>query len=83
MTSRSDDIDVDDNFPGETLMEINTKNETMSLNGAEAQALPTNDARVVITYFSKATDSAILECPKALIKDRGSHSANEIKEKRR
>ncbi|GJT22265.1 reverse transcriptase domain-containing protein [Tanacetum coccineum] len=97
----SDDSEVDDNFPGETLMEINTRNEPwfadfanylgIDFKGpfpkshkfeyilidvdyvskwAEAQALPTNDARVVITFLKK------LFCrfgmPKALISDRGS-----------
>ncbi|GKB70875.1 reverse transcriptase domain-containing protein [Tanacetum coccineum] len=46
---------------------------------AEAQALPTNDARVVITFLKK------LFChfgmPKALISDRGSHLCNKIMEK--
>ncbi|GJY76416.1 reverse transcriptase domain-containing protein [Tanacetum coccineum] len=46
---------------------------------AEAQALPTNDARVVITFLKK------LFChfgmPKALISDRGTHFCNKIIEK--
>ncbi|GKA56623.1 DNA-directed DNA polymerase [Tanacetum coccineum] len=46
---------------------------------AEAQALPTNDARVVITFLKK------LFChfgmPKALISDRGKHFCNKIMEK--
>ncbi|GKB50441.1 reverse transcriptase domain-containing protein [Tanacetum coccineum] len=46
---------------------------------AEAQALPTNDSRVVITFLKK------LFCrfgmPKALISDRGTHFCNKIKEK--
>nr|GEW34518.1 reverse transcriptase domain-containing protein [Tanacetum cinerariifolium] len=46
---------------------------------AEAQALPTNDARVVITFIKK------LFCrfgmPKALISDRGTHFCNKIMEK--
>ncbi|GJR74624.1 reverse transcriptase domain-containing protein [Tanacetum coccineum] len=46
---------------------------------AEAQALPTNDARVVITFLKK------LFCrfgmPKALISDRGTHFCNKIMEK--
>ncbi|GJU11235.1 reverse transcriptase domain-containing protein [Tanacetum coccineum] len=46
---------------------------------AEAQALPTNDARVVITFLKK------LFCrfgmPKALISDRGTHFCNKITEK--
>ncbi|GJY33711.1 reverse transcriptase domain-containing protein [Tanacetum coccineum] len=99
----SDENDVDDNFPRETLMEINTKDEPGFTDFAnylvvdiipkwmtpfpkshkfeyilvavdyvskwdEAQALPTNDARVVITFLKK------LFCqfgmPKALISDR-------------
>ncbi|GJY91125.1 reverse transcriptase domain-containing protein [Tanacetum coccineum] len=113
----SDDSEVDDNFPGETLMEINTEDEPWFADfsnylasnikpkgmtyqqknkffsnlkhyfweepclfkvcsnvavdygseWAEAQALPTNDARVVITFLKK------LFChfgiPKALISD--------------
>ncbi|GJW80508.1 reverse transcriptase domain-containing protein [Tanacetum coccineum] len=59
----SDDSDVDDNFTGET----------------HAQALPTNDARVVVTFLKK------LFChfgmPKALISDRGTHFCNKIMEK--
>ncbi|GKE38089.1 reverse transcriptase domain-containing protein, partial [Tanacetum coccineum] len=46
---------------------------------AEAQALPTNDDRVVITFLKK------LFCrfgmPKALISDRGTHFCNKIMEK--
>ncbi|GKE21008.1 reverse transcriptase domain-containing protein, partial [Tanacetum coccineum] len=46
---------------------------------AEAQALPTNDARVVITFLKK------LFCrfgmPKALISDQGTHFCNKIMEK--
>ncbi|GKA29975.1 reverse transcriptase domain-containing protein [Tanacetum coccineum] len=46
---------------------------------AEAQALPTNDPRVVITFLKK------LFCrfgmPKALISDRGTHFCNKIMEK--
>ncbi|GKE61857.1 reverse transcriptase domain-containing protein, partial [Tanacetum coccineum] len=46
---------------------------------AEAQTLPTNDARVVITFLKK------LFCqfgmPKALISDRGTHFCNKIMEK--
>ncbi|GJX44220.1 reverse transcriptase domain-containing protein [Tanacetum coccineum] len=89
----SDDSEVDDNFPRETLMEINTKDEPWFADfanylvvaidyvskWAEAQALPTNDARVVITFLKK------LFChfgmPKALISDRGTHFCNKIMEK--
>ncbi|GKC53772.1 reverse transcriptase domain-containing protein [Tanacetum coccineum] len=166
----SDDSEVDDNFPGETLMEINTRNEPwfadfanylvgdiipkgmtyqqknkffsdlkhyfweepylfkvcsdgniskrdeMPLNNiqvceifdiwgidfmgpfpkshkfeyilvvvdyvskwAEAQALPTNDARVVITFLKKLF--CRFRMPKALISDRGTHFCNKIMEK--
>ncbi|GKC60161.1 reverse transcriptase domain-containing protein [Tanacetum coccineum] len=117
----SDESEVDDNFPRETLMEINTEDEpwfadfanylasniipkgmtyqrknfffqTSSITSgrnptsskyvltcAKAQALPTNDARVVITFLKK------LFChfgmPKALISDRGTHFCNKIMEK--
>ncbi|GJV34189.1 reverse transcriptase domain-containing protein [Tanacetum coccineum] len=88
----SDDSEVDDNFPGETLMEINI-NEPWFVDfanylviavdyvskWAEAQALPTNDARVVVAFLKK------LFChfgmPKALISDRGTHFCNKIMEK--
>ncbi|GKF38125.1 reverse transcriptase domain-containing protein, partial [Tanacetum coccineum] len=122
------DSEVDNNFPGETLMEINTKDEPWFAHFAnylvgdiipkgmmyqqknkffsdlkhyfweepylfkvcsdvvdyvskwvEAHALPTNDARVVITFLKK------LFCrfgmPKALISDRGTHFCNKIMEK--
>ncbi|GJV06529.1 reverse transcriptase domain-containing protein [Tanacetum coccineum] len=95
----SDDSEVDDNFPGETLMEINTKDEPWFADFAnylgidfmgpflkshkfeyilvdvdyvskwtEAQALPTNDARVVVTLLKKLFCRFGL--PKALISDR-------------
>ncbi|GKC47073.1 reverse transcriptase domain-containing protein, partial [Tanacetum coccineum] len=124
----SDDSEVDDNFPGETLMEINTKNEPWFTDfanylvadiipkgmayqqknkfftdlkhyfweepylfkfkyilvavdyvskWAEAQALPTNDARVVVTFLKK------LFChfgmPKALISDRVENTNRALK----
>ncbi|GJS30669.1 reverse transcriptase domain-containing protein [Tanacetum coccineum] len=89
----SDNSEVDDNFPGETLMEINTKDEPWFADfanylvvdvdyvskWAEAQALPTNDARVVVTFMKK------LFChfgiPKVLISDRGTHFCNKIMER--
>ncbi|GJY52461.1 reverse transcriptase domain-containing protein [Tanacetum coccineum] len=46
---------------------------------AEAQALPTNDARVVITFLKKLF--CRFEMPKALISDRGTHFCNKIMEK--
>ncbi|GJU57142.1 reverse transcriptase domain-containing protein [Tanacetum coccineum] len=136
----SDDSEVDDNFPGETFMEINTKDEPwfadfeepylfkvcsdgniskrdeMPLKNiqvceifdiwgidfmgpfpksykfeyilvavdyvskwAEAQALPTNDARVVITFLKKLFRR--FGMPKALLSDRGTHFCNKIMEK--
>ncbi|GJV57113.1 reverse transcriptase domain-containing protein [Tanacetum coccineum] len=157
----SNDSEVDDNFPGETLMEINTKDEPwfadfanylvldsgfywptiikeahtlvrlckacqktgniskrdeMPLNNiqvceifdiwgidfmgpfpksykfeyilvvvdyvskwAEAQTLPTNDARVVVTFLKKLF--CCFRMPKALISDRGTHFCNKIMEK--
>ncbi|GKD37214.1 reverse transcriptase domain-containing protein [Tanacetum coccineum] len=74
----SDDSEVYDNFPGETLMEINTTDEPWRnptsakyVLTAEAQALPTNDARL-FCHFGM---------PKALINDRGTHFSNKIMEK--
>ncbi|GKD54475.1 reverse transcriptase domain-containing protein [Tanacetum coccineum] len=139
----SDDSEVVDNFPRETLMEINTRNEPWFADfanylvgdiipkgmtyqqknkffsdlkhyfweepylfkgidfmgpfpkshkfeyilvavdyvskWAEAQALPTNDARVVITFQKKLFSR--FEMPKALISDRGTHFYNKIMEK--
>ncbi|GJY68726.1 reverse transcriptase domain-containing protein [Tanacetum coccineum] len=139
----SDDSEVDDNFPRETLVEINTRNEPWFANFAnylvadiipkgmtyqqknkffsdlkhyfweepylfkgidfmkpfpksykfeyilvaidyvfkwvEAQALPTNDARVVITFLKKLF--CHFRMPKALISDRGTHFYNKIMEK--
>ncbi|GJR75040.1 reverse transcriptase domain-containing protein, partial [Tanacetum coccineum] len=46
---------------------------------AEAQALPTNDARVVVTFLKKLF--CRFEMPKALISDRGTHFCNKIIEK--
>ncbi|GJZ68622.1 reverse transcriptase domain-containing protein [Tanacetum coccineum] len=89
----NDDSEVDDNFPGETLMEITTKDEPWFADFAnylavafdyvsklaKAQALPTNDARDVISFLK------ILFCrfgmPKALISDRDSHFCNKIMDK--
>ncbi|GKA71643.1 reverse transcriptase domain-containing protein [Tanacetum coccineum] len=85
----SDDSEVDDNFPGETLMEINTRDEPWFADfanylfeyilvvvdhvskWAEAQALPTNDARVVITFLKKLF--CRFRMPKALISNQGTH----------
>ncbi|GJS71870.1 reverse transcriptase domain-containing protein [Tanacetum coccineum] len=46
---------------------------------AEAQAILTNDARVVITFLKKLFYR--FEIPKALISDRGTHFCNKIMEK--
>ncbi|GKE60263.1 reverse transcriptase domain-containing protein [Tanacetum coccineum] len=46
---------------------------------AEAQSLPTNDARVVITFLKKLF--CRFKMPKALISDRGTHFCNMIMEK--
>ncbi|GJV87356.1 reverse transcriptase domain-containing protein [Tanacetum coccineum] len=46
---------------------------------AEAQALPTNDARVVVTFLKKLI--CHFRMPKALISDRGTHFCNKIMEK--
>ncbi|GKA77947.1 reverse transcriptase domain-containing protein [Tanacetum coccineum] len=67
----SDDSEVDDNFPRETLMEINTKDEPWFADFANylvAQALPTNDARVVVTFLKRLF--CRFRMPKALISDR-------------
>ncbi|GJX62664.1 reverse transcriptase domain-containing protein [Tanacetum coccineum] len=45
----------------------------------EAQALPTNDARVVVTFLKKLFYH--FGMPKALISDRGTHFCNKIMEK--
>ncbi|GKB30142.1 reverse transcriptase domain-containing protein [Tanacetum coccineum] len=119
----SDDNEVDDNFPGKTLMEVNTEDEpwfvdfanyieseimpkgmtyqkknkffsdfkhysggTYTLHiavdyvskCAEAQALPTNDSRFVITFLKKLFCHFVM--PKALISDRGTHFCNKIME---
>ncbi|GJX18085.1 reverse transcriptase domain-containing protein [Tanacetum coccineum] len=79
----SDDSKVDDNFPRNSpwkshrlvnLVAVDTKSKW-----AKAQALNTNDARVIITFLKK------LFChfgmPKALISDRGTHFYNKIMEK--
>ncbi|GJR86331.1 reverse transcriptase domain-containing protein [Tanacetum coccineum] len=46
---------------------------------AKAQALPTNDARVVITFLKKLL--CRFGIPKALISDRGTHFCNKMMEK--
>ncbi|GKB02034.1 reverse transcriptase domain-containing protein [Tanacetum coccineum] len=58
-----------------------SKRDEMPLNNiqAKAQALPTNDARVVITFLKKLFYR--FEMPKALISDRGTHFCNKIMER--
>ncbi|GJS33675.1 reverse transcriptase domain-containing protein [Tanacetum coccineum] len=46
---------------------------------AEAQALPTNDARVVVAFLKKLL--CRFRMPKALISNRGTHFCNKIMEK--
>ncbi|GKB71924.1 reverse transcriptase domain-containing protein [Tanacetum coccineum] len=118
----SNESDVNDNFPGETLMEITTKDEPWFVDFAnylagdvipkgmtyqqkkkillrpqklllgrslpfqnyvskwdEAQALPTNDARVVISFMKKLFCHFVM--PNALISNRGTHFCNKIMEK--
>ncbi|GJX17642.1 reverse transcriptase domain-containing protein [Tanacetum coccineum] len=57
---------------------LKKRRKTMSY-WAEAQALPTNDARVVITFLKKLL--CRFKIPKALISDRGNHFCNKIMEK--
>ncbi|GJT07573.1 reverse transcriptase domain-containing protein [Tanacetum coccineum] len=88
----SDDSEVDENFPGETLMKININGPWFAdftnylvvaidyvSKWAEAQTLPTNDAQVVVAFLKK------LFChfgmPKALISDRATHFCNKIMQK--
>ncbi|GJU42940.1 reverse transcriptase domain-containing protein [Tanacetum coccineum] len=103
----SDESEVDDNFPGETLMEINTKDEPWFADfanyladfmgpfsksykieyilvtvdyvskWAEAQAFPTNDARVVITFLKKLF--CRFRMPKALISDKVEYTNKALK----
>ncbi|GJR67448.1 reverse transcriptase domain-containing protein [Tanacetum coccineum] len=61
-----------------------SKRDKMPLNNIQvceifAQALPTNDARVVITFLKKLL--CRFEMPKALINDRGTQFCNKIIEK--
>ncbi|GJU32045.1 reverse transcriptase domain-containing protein [Tanacetum coccineum] len=60
----SDDNEIDENYVSKW---------------AEAQALPTNDARVVVAFLKKLF--CRFEMPKALISDRGTHFCNKIMEK--
>ncbi|GJW56292.1 hypothetical protein Tco_0103023 [Tanacetum coccineum] len=77
------DDDIDDNFPDETLMNVSSTEEDKIpwfadfsnylvgkfLEKAEAEGLPTNDARVVINFLKKLFSR--FGIPKALISDRG------------
>ncbi|GKE11131.1 reverse transcriptase domain-containing protein, partial [Tanacetum coccineum] len=92
----SDDSEVDDNFPREALIEINTRDEPWTFlksykfeyilvaidyvpKWVEAQALPTNDARVIVTFLKKLL--CRFGMPKALISDRRTHFCNMIMER--
>ncbi|GJV60203.1 reverse transcriptase domain-containing protein, partial [Tanacetum coccineum] len=63
----SDDSEVDDNFPGETLMEVNTRDEPWKN--------PIFSKYVLTKLFCR------FEMPKALISDRGTNFCNKIIEK--
>ncbi|GJT71478.1 reverse transcriptase domain-containing protein [Tanacetum coccineum] len=63
----SDDSEVDKNFPGETLMEINTRNEPWLADFAN--------------YLVSDITLKGMTMPKALISDRGTHFCNKIMEK--
>ncbi|GJR38805.1 reverse transcriptase domain-containing protein [Tanacetum coccineum] len=58
-----------------------SKRDEMPLHNiqAKAQALPTNDARVVVTFLKRLFYH--FGMPKALISDRGTHLSNKIMEK--
>ncbi|GJY52148.1 reverse transcriptase domain-containing protein [Tanacetum coccineum] len=72
-------IDFMGPFPKSYKFECFTCSVVTLSKWVEAQALPTNDARVVVTFFKK------LFChfgmPKALISDRGTHFCNKIMER--
>ncbi|GJW27336.1 reverse transcriptase domain-containing protein [Tanacetum coccineum] len=77
----SDDSEVDDNFPREILIEINTRNEPWFADFANylvADIIP-KGMTVVITFLKKLL--CRFEMPKALISDRGTHFCNKIMEK--
>ncbi|GJR62879.1 reverse transcriptase domain-containing protein [Tanacetum coccineum] len=86
----SDDSEVDDNFPGETLMKININEPWFAdfanylvvavdyvSKWAEAQALPTNDVRVVVAFLKKPF--CHFGMPKALISDRVENTNRALK----
>ncbi|GKE29783.1 reverse transcriptase domain-containing protein [Tanacetum coccineum] len=57
-----------------------SRRDEMPLNNIQvSQALPTNDARVVITFLKKLF--CLFGMPKALISDRGTHFYNKIMER--
>ncbi|GJZ80367.1 reverse transcriptase domain-containing protein [Tanacetum coccineum] len=59
-------------------IEVISKLQPPLISKAEAQALPTNDARVVINFLKKPF--CRFGMPKALISDRGTHFYNKIME---
>ncbi|GJW78722.1 reverse transcriptase domain-containing protein [Tanacetum coccineum] len=63
----SDESEVDDDFPGETLMEINTEDEPWFADFAN--------------YLASDIIPKGMTMPKALISDRGTHFCNKIVEK--
>ncbi|GKD48974.1 reverse transcriptase domain-containing protein [Tanacetum coccineum] len=66
----SNDSEVNDNFPRETLMEVNTRNEPWFADFAKYLEEP--------YLFKVCSDETILRMPKALITDRGTHFCNKI-----
>nr|GEU33758.1 retrovirus-related Pol polyprotein from transposon TNT 1-94 [Tanacetum cinerariifolium] len=85
------DDDIDDNFPNETLMNVSSAEEDKipclsrrdemlqnSIQWAQVEALPTNDARVVINFLKKLFSP--FGIPKALISDRVYHDEEQINE---
>ncbi|GJY92064.1 reverse transcriptase domain-containing protein [Tanacetum coccineum] len=70
----SDDGEVDENYTGETLMEINTKDGPWTSNTTSGRN-PTSSKYVLMKLFCR------FGMPKALISDRGTHFCNKIMEK--
>ncbi|GKE25024.1 reverse transcriptase domain-containing protein [Tanacetum coccineum] len=93
----SDDSEVDDNFPGETLMEINTRDEPWFANFANylvGDIIPKDMTYQQKNKFFSDLKHYFLEdpyvlmklfsrfgMPKALISDRGTHFCNKMMEK--
>ncbi|GJR73881.1 reverse transcriptase domain-containing protein [Tanacetum coccineum] len=77
--------EINDEFPDEFLMSISTDEKESSWFAdfanylAEAEALPTNDARVIVNFLKNLF--SCFEIPKALISDRGTHFCNRQMEK--